>query len=74
MRLLPVNREMGAVVNTVKVLQSKAENLVDTYLLLMPAGSQNVQQFSHVCEMKALTKKQQVGVGGCELQRISEPA
>ena len=33
-----IEREMGTVVNTVKVLQSKPENLVDTFLLLMPVS------------------------------------
>ena len=47
-----VEREMGAVVNTVKVLQSKPENLVETFMLLMPAQSQTAQQFHHLCEMK----------------------
>ncbi|GAX83739.1 hypothetical protein CEUSTIGMA_g11164.t1 [Chlamydomonas eustigma] len=53
-----IEREMGAVVNTVKVLQSKPENLVDTFMLLMPAHAQGVQEFVHVCEMKTLTRKQ----------------
>lgn len=54
-----IEREMGSVINTVKVLQSKPENLVDTFLLLMPAQSQTVAHFGHVCEMKVLSKKQQ---------------
>mmetsp|Transcript_28777 Transcript_28777/g.63416 ORF Transcript_28777/g.63416 Transcript_28777/m.63416 type:complete len:903 (+) Transcript_28777:134-2842(+) len=54
-----VEREMGAVINMVKVLQSKPENLVDTFMLLMPAQSQNMHEFVRVCEMKNLTKKQQ---------------
>jgi hypothetical protein len=54
-----VEREMGSIINTVKVLQSKPENLVDTFLLLMPAQSQTVAHFGHVCEMKVLSKKQQ---------------
>ena len=35
-----------------QVLQSKPENLVDTFLLLMPAHAQGAQDFVHVCEMK----------------------
>ena len=35
-----------------QVLQSKPENLVDTFLLLMPSHAQGVQEFVHVCEMK----------------------
>lgn len=41
-----VEREMGAIINTVKVLQSRAENLVDTFLLLMPSQSQTVAHFA----------------------------
>lgn len=51
-----VEREMGAVVNLIKVLQSKPEQLVDTYLLLMPASAQSLNDFARLCELK---------VGGC---------
>lgn len=66
-----IEREMGSVVNTVKVLQSKPENLVDTFLLLMPAGAQNLQQFTHLCEMKALTRKQQADLTALYQHRMS---
>ncbi len=52
-----VEREMGAVVNLIKVLQSKPEQLVDTYLLLMPASAQSLNDFARLCELK-------VGVSG----------
>ncbi len=35
-----------------QVLQSKPENLVDTFLLLMPVSAQNIAEFAKVCEMK----------------------
>ncbi|KXZ52139.1 vps53 [Gonium pectorale] len=54
-----VEREMGMVVAAVKVLQSRPEQLVDTYLLLMPPGAQSPAEFQRLCDLKALTRKQQ---------------
>lgn len=54
-----VEREMGGVVNLVKVLQAKPENLVDTFVLLMPANYKTPADFVRVCELKALQKKTQ---------------
>jgi len=51
-----VEREMGAAVSVVKALQAKPENLVDTYLLLVPASARSAQDFMRLCDLK-------VGVG-----------
>ncbi|KAJ9504635.1 hypothetical protein QJQ45_030391, partial [Haematococcus lacustris] len=53
-----VEREMGAAINTVKVLQSKPENLVSTFMLLMPANLQTPADFARVCDMKGLPRLQ----------------
>jgi hypothetical protein len=34
------------------VLQSRPENLVQTFLLLMPAQQQTLQELVRICEMK----------------------
>eukprot|EP00198_Chlamydomonas_reinhardtii_P007003 XP_001696339.1 subunit of GARP complex [Chlamydomonas reinhardtii] len=47
-----VEREMGSVVALVKVLQSRPESLVDTYLLLMPPAAQSAAEFQRLCELK----------------------
>ncbi|KAG2492670.1 hypothetical protein HYH03_009085 [Edaphochlamys debaryana] len=54
-----VEREMGAVAGLVKVLQSKPEQLVDTYLLLMPPAAQSAAEFQRLLELKNLPRKQQ---------------
>ncbi|MEW5303964.1 MAG: hypothetical protein WDW36_006607 [Sanguina aurantia] len=54
-----LEREMSSLMHLVKVLQSKPEYLVDTYLLLMPATAQTLPEFQRVCDIKALTRKQQ---------------
>jgi hypothetical protein len=48
---------MAGCFGLVQVLQSKPEHLVDTFMLLMPASSQNMNEFVRVCDMK-------VGQGG----------
>nr|BCL66276.1 hypothetical protein [Volvox reticuliferus] len=48
-----VEREMGSVVALVKVLQSRPEQLVDTYLLLMPPAAQSLMEFQRLCELKS---------------------
>lgn len=35
-----------------QVLQCKPELLVDTFILLMPVGSQSMTEFARICEMK----------------------
>ena len=35
-----------------QVVQSKPENLVSTFMLLMPPTLQNTVQFTHICELK----------------------
>lgn len=47
-----VEREMGGATNLVKVLQAKPENLVDTFILLMPASAKTTTDFVKVCELK----------------------
>eukprot|EP00878_Enallax_costatus_P033636 GHUV01037174.1.p1 GENE.GHUV01037174.1~~GHUV01037174.1.p1 ORF type:complete len:827 (+),score=323.16 GHUV01037174.1:597-3077(+) len=54
-----VEREMGGAVNLVKVLQAKPENLVDTFILLMPANAKTVTDLARICELKGFTKKLQ---------------
>lgn len=54
-----VEREMGGAINLVKVLQAKPENLVDTFILLMPSASKTQQDLSRICELKGFTKKLQ---------------
>lgn len=44
--------QVGGLINMVKVLQAAPEHLVETYALLMPAGAQNVNDFTRLCEMK----------------------
>eukprot|EP00798_Chlamydomonas_sp_ICE-L_P013814 gene13814-19730_t len=51
-----VEREMGAVINMVKVIQAKPENLVDTFMLLMPQQLQNQTELVRVCEMKGVSR------------------
>jgi hypothetical protein len=43
-----VEKEMGGVVALVKVLQAKPENLVETFLLLMPQAARNAAEFQRV--------------------------
>jgi hypothetical protein len=43
---------MAGCFGLVQVLQSKPEHLVDTFMLLMPASSQNMNEFVRVCDMK----------------------
>ena len=47
-----VEREMGAATNLVKVLQAKPENLVDTFILLMPTGAKTAQDLARICELQ----------------------
>ncbi|MEW5319490.1 MAG: hypothetical protein WDW38_010638 [Sanguina aurantia] len=47
-----LEREMSSLMHLVKVLQSKPEYLVDTYLLLMPATAQTLPEFQRVCDIK----------------------
>eukprot|EP00775_Hariotina_reticulata_P007996 gene7996-8194_t len=54
-----VEREMGGAVNLIKVLQAKPENLVDTFILLMPASAKTPNDLARVCELKGFTKKLQ---------------
>ncbi|KAI8462913.1 MAG: subunit of GARP complex [Monoraphidium minutum] len=49
-----VEREMGGAVNLVKVLQAKPENLLDTFILLMPASQKGAADFA-----RGFTKKLQ---------------
>nr|ADI46827.1 VPS53Df [Volvox carteri f. nagariensis] len=60
-----VEREMGHVVALVKVLQSRPEQLVDNYLLLMPPAAQSLMEFQRLCDLKALNRKQQSDLLGC---------
>eukprot|EP00803_Ostreobium_quekettii_P001132 evm.model.scf_469.3 EVM.evm.TU.scf_469.3 scf_469:18127-25928(-) len=57
-----VEREMGAAISLVKVLQSKPENLVDNYLVLMPDSAQHVAEFQRAVELKSLKKSLQVDI------------
>ncbi|GFR43120.1 hypothetical protein Agub_g4124 [Astrephomene gubernaculifera] len=54
-----IEREMGFVVALVKVLQSRPEQLVETYMLLMPAAAQSPAEFQRLCELKGVPRKQQ---------------
>ncbi|KAF5837073.1 Vps53-like protein [Dunaliella salina] len=47
-----VQREMGTLNNMMKVVQSKPENLVSTFMLLIPPALQNTVQFARICELK----------------------
>nr|ADI46829.1 VPS53Bf [Volvox carteri f. nagariensis] len=60
-----VEREMGHVVALVKVLQSRPEQLVDNYLLLMPPAAQSLMEFQRLCDLKALNRKQLSDLMGC---------
>lgn len=55
-----VEREMGGLMKVAKVLQAAPDQLVDTFLLLMPSGSQAHVHFVRVVELK-------VGGGGTKL-------
>lgn len=37
---------------TMSVLQAKPENLVDTFILLMPANAKTVTDLARICELK----------------------
>eukprot|EP00879_Flechtneria_rotunda_P008030 GHRR01008412.1.p1 GENE.GHRR01008412.1~~GHRR01008412.1.p1 ORF type:complete len:961 (+),score=374.37 GHRR01008412.1:225-3107(+) len=54
-----IEREMGGAVNLVKVMQAKPENLVDTFILLMPANAKTPTELARICELKGFTKKLQ---------------
>ncbi|GMH38305.1 hypothetical protein BSKO_06189 [Bryopsis sp. KO-2023] len=54
-----VEREMGLTISLVKVVQSKPENLVENYLVLMPETAQNVADFQRVLDLKNMKKFQQ---------------
>lgn len=69
-----VEREMGLTISLVKVVQSKPENIVENYLVLMPETAHNVTQFQRVLDLKV--RQEQLCVGGavrmvaeCELQQ-----
>ncbi len=47
-----IEREMGGAVSLVKVLQAKPENLVDTFILLMPPSQRGAADLGRVCELK----------------------
>lgn len=47
-----VEREMGITISLVKAIQSKPEDLVENYLVLMPETAQNVVQFQKVLDVK----------------------
>lgn len=47
-----VEREMGLTISLAKVVQSKPENLVENYLVLMPETAHNVVQFQRVLDLK----------------------
>ncbi|GLI62858.1 hypothetical protein VaNZ11_005587 [Volvox africanus] len=67
-----VEREMGSVVALVKVLQSRPEQLVDTYLLLMPPAAQSLMEFQRLCELKALSRKQQSDLMGSYQLKVGQ--
>nr|BCL66141.1 hypothetical protein [Volvox africanus] len=67
-----VEREMGSVVALVKVLQSRPEQLVDTYLLLMPPAAHSLMEFQRLCELKALNRKQQSDLMGCYQLKVGQ--
>nr|ADI46897.1 VPS53Af [Volvox carteri f. nagariensis] len=56
-----VEREMGHVVALVKVLQSRPEQLVDNYLLLMPPAAQSLMEFQRLCDLKSSLFQGRIG-------------
>ena len=52
-----VEREMGAAVALVKVLQARPESLLDAFILLVPPPQRSAHALARVCEVRGFTRK-----------------